>query len=142
MDSDVGRRECRPEQWAGIRDCRPRHDCDVDLHALSARRTGADAQGMPSRIVLRSCFDANAIVGCPVLSMLLCVRGQTMLVRGWTVVMIRVIVVGVHVHVQGRGRRHGQDQGLHENGGDQAPHGGQSTTPRAARPVEPGGFQV
>jgi hypothetical protein len=85
---------------------------------------------VPSGIIRGSGLDAAAIEVCSALSVLPCVSGHTMFVRGWPVVVIRVIVIGVHVHVQRRGRRHGQDQGLHENGGDQAPHGGQSTTRR------------
>ena len=84
---------------------------------------------MSSGLVLRDGLDANAVLVCAVLCVRLCVSGHAMFVRGWTVMVIRMIVVGVCVQMPGRGRRHGQDQDLHENGGDQAPHGGQSTTP-------------
>lgn len=126
---NVGRSKRRPGGGATLHQRWPRHDRDGDLDPLSAGRTGAEIQCMPSGVVQRDGLDANAVLVCGVLCVRLCVSGHTMFVGGWTVMVIRMIVVGVRVQMPGRSRRHGQDQGLHENGGDQAPHGGQSTTP-------------
>ena len=126
---NVGRSKRRTGGGARVHQRWPRHDRDGDLDPVSAGRTGAETQGMPSGVVLRYGLDANAVPVCAVLGVRLPVRGP-MFVRGWTVVVIRMIVVGVRVQMPRRGRRHGQDEGLHEHGGDQAPHGGQSTTPR------------
>jgi hypothetical protein len=79
---------------------------------------------MPSGIVLGHGLDSSAVPVAAVSGVVISVTAHTMFVRGWPVMVIRMVVVGVRVQMPGRGRRHGQGHGLHEGGGDQTPHGG------------------
>ena len=123
MHSHVGETDRGPNWCARDGDRRPGQfgKINVRLRNASAGHTDTDRVsaglarvGLPGRMILIVCVTVMVPVSC---------CQVIVIVRGWTVVVIRVIMPEVFVDVQGRrhGRRH--DQGLNKKECDEPAHG-------------------
>jgi hypothetical protein len=75
------------------------------------------------------------VVLCLVVVIVVGYRWMVVLMRGWAVMVLRMIVPEILVHMERRPRGRRDDQGLNKRACDEATHRGQSTM-TAAEPGE------